>query len=312
MGRINLLHVSDLHIAKNPKLPALKETSYEDYIKRLWEHETLASYDPGILRALTKFIGKRQNELHAVIVTGDISTSGLDHDLRLASKVIEKFNNHRQTFILPGNHDRYQNMFDGINLVFKPGGKRFHYHFGKYWNDDVRENQELTDGNLTVCVISADFSLRRIGDSKVYVPGGFYAQGYVYRDILDELKEATDNVSAKFGSTTQVAVIWALHFPPVAFGIAAHSELVGANELIKAAKDKEILALISGHSHYKIKESKDELFFLGAGSATQVDGKGNHIQIITIDNDNGFLLISEEDFIYNQRQGRFVKYGQRF
>lgn len=322
MGRIHLLHISDLHISKTPYLQSLKEIPINEVAERIWDHEILASYDPGILRSLTKFVSKHHKNLQALIVTGDIATSGLTHDLQRALNVVNKFKEYLPVFLLPGNHDRYQDVTEGMQLMYKPGDKKFYVYFKNYWNDaflknfwddDVKKNLYLENDDLAVCVISADFSLRRTRNAELLgVKGGFYAQGFVYDDTLKRLEEATQKAFKDLAKKKNVAIIWALHFPSFAFGIPNHSKLINAKKLVDAARENKVLAVVSGHMHYKIKEHKDGVFFFGAGSACQVDGKGNHIQILTINNDDGILSIDEEDFIYNPNQSRFVKYGQRF
>jgi len=79
-----------------------------------------SSYNPGALDCLCNFIEDQESRLNAIIITGDLATTGLEPDLEKARAFLEgdpdvapEFDQtiahvKLPVFVLPGNHDRYQ------------------------------------------------------------------------------------------------------------------------------------------------------------------------------------------------------------
>jgi len=314
MARINLLHISDLHIAK---FPERKEFSPREFLspgnfKTTARQGTYAaSYSTGKLEAVVSLAHKVKDSLDAIVITGDIATTGLEHDLEKARIFIEgppnpedpRFSEDgiatisgvgvNKIILLPGNHDRYHELRDPSGLVslgYAPGNKKFHHVFRQHWQNDVKTTVVDNDG-LAVVVCAADFSLRRWRDAHLPQPANWYAQGRIYRESGDVLPELVSQTQASrddcLQRDLQVVIIWALHFPPAFPNGPSYMKLLGEEYLIAAAKECGVACILVGHTHKQVAYPLPNCYVLCAGSASQADVKdGNYCQIISIDNAN--------------------------
>jgi 3',5'-cyclic AMP phosphodiesterase CpdA len=259
-----------------------------------------------------------------VIITGDIATTGLTFDLEFALRFVEgvpDINNKRRSnnfptisgiqlpiFLLPGNHDRYKLLLGRFG--YAPGGKNFHRLFHKHWGSDVKVNS-LANDNFNVGIISADFSLRTARDSKLLLrPVNMYSQGKVYQDTLDDLVNATHSYINAHIEESEVAIIWALHFPPLAPNLPSYMELLDSANLISAANQTGVLFIISGHTHYpfELSSPRESFQMLGVGSATQFDSPvGNHCQVITVGNEGEERWFEVEHYLFDYSSAQFIR-----
>jgi len=315
MGKISLLHISDLHIAKTPNLTDLfqrtRQSPFSSVADVLWHHRLCASYGEKQLEALIKLITDEQHRLEAIAITGDIATTGFSFDLHPALEVVNGFDNIVPVFLLPGNHDRYKALLSrssGKPRGLAPGGTKFYDYFHSYWNNDV-EIKILETYDFALGIIAADFNLRDIWDAdfskSVF---GSIAQGKVYDDILDRLVYSTEQFFRRFSNEKTAAVVWAIHFPALApRRISPDSELIGSEKLIERAAENGVIAILSGHVHYGFPPLMDQnIAFLGAGTTTQF-GSDNHCQIISFENIDEDVLIAKEDYGFNPKLTKFVR-----
>jgi len=312
MAQINLLHISDLHIAQ---FPERKEFSPREFLspgnftRTAREGTYAASYSSGKLSAVVALAYKIKDSLDAIVITGDLATSGLEYDLKKALEFVEGPPDAEnpslsedgiatisgvgvgKIILLPGNHDRYhewRDAFDLVSLGYTPGNKKFHVVFQGHWQNDVRTTLIEKD-NLAVVICAADFSLRRRLDAHLPQPANWHAQGRVYtEDILPELVVQTQAARADcIQRNLEVVVIWALHFPPAFPNAASYMRLLDEEEVIAATNESQVACILAGHTHkqvaYPLRNSNSYVFC--AGSASQADVEdGNYCQMISIDN----------------------------
>ena len=161
--------------------------------------------------------------------------------------------------LLPGNHDR----FDG--WLKNAGGQHFDQIFQSYWPRDKRVNLsvlELEEEKLAI--IAADFTLahNKQADETSW---GYLGQGKVHRDVVKALRHKTLACRKEHGA---VAIIWAVHFPPLFTGILPQLRLLEEERLVTSAKRLGIKHLFCGHTHepreYKIDQTNVWVHCAGA------------------------------------------------
>lgn len=229
-----------------------------------------STFSPDVAQALLHDLHARFPDLDAVVVTGDIATTGDENDLRLAhdffagaippewnplgslpSLVGDPSN---VLVCLPGNHDRYKGRF----LI--PGSTNFERRFGELWDfgRDTAYTVDLDCPRVRVCALQqgdavlficmADFSLFDKAESVGF--GGWIGQGRVAQKTLDDLVQTTKIVTrhAKAAQRT-TAVLWAIHFPPEYPELQQGLELIDSGLLIQGARSCDVSAILAGHTH---------------------------------------------------------------
>lgn len=322
MGEVRLLHLSDLHFCRRPDNPDLVGLFRADPISafRVYafgEHiSRLASYRPQLADAVAEFIYTEYAALDAIIITGDLATTGRAVDLAIAARYIDepcanKWLTSRETpslnsrdlpaFLLPGNHDRYQD--DAGNS----GGTGFDNAFKAYWPGISRVSTfrfEMPD-HEQLAIVAADFSLRQNSDAGAPTALNRFGRGKVYGDTIAALVAETDSLYDR-GCT---AVMWATHFPPRPPGGSASLALMNEDALVTAASECGVRYLLAGHIHRK------EHYSVGAGnlevrcaaSSIAVSNDTNQIHVITVNVVNGAIAtFTCDDHIYDQRTQSFV------
>src|SRR4030042_1128727 len=218
MPILRILHLSDLHLAGN-----------RAFYERVATFTSLLSvYKPDALEAITEIIYAWRNELHAIIISGDIAITGTKKDLKHAMELFKTSANPHPTghwetpwlnydgeptfqifnkpiIIVPGNHDRYDNR------LALPG-ELFYRYFESYWTAGTGGIQLTLLPNSedpVLAIICSDFTL----DSILHAtqPMGHFCQGKVYDDRLKELVRLTETVAFSYPSC---AVVWMIHFAP--------------------------------------------------------------------------------------------------
>jgi 3',5'-cyclic AMP phosphodiesterase CpdA len=326
MPHVNLLHISDLHISKNPHLRQLQRQTPGNFYDAVRKGIYGASHGNGMLKALVELVYQKRSSLDGVVVTGDIATTGMDYDLEMALRFIEgrpDAHNVRASsgfptisgaglpvFLLPGNHDRYKLLLR--SLGYAPGNRKFHQMFKGHWQGDVQRNSIVKD-DFVVGVIAADFSLRKWQDAEGKGPdqvANSYAQGRVYPDILDELVDTTDAFRADHAAASNIFIIWAVHFPPVSTNSQSHMKLIDGEKLIEAANNREVGLILSGHTHDPFELSSPRMTFraLGTGSTTQFDSpEGNYCQIVSVESSANGCWVETEHYTFDRPSSRFVR-----
>ena len=324
MASVRILHASDLHIAAAPNIYSPVDRPTPGTIVRGLRNRTLASsYDPSILLHLAKFAYTQAStdKLDAVLLTGDISTTGSIEDLEKAREFIQdpvepglgwqnKFGEARlrdlkaPVWILPGNHDRYMTT----PIPFSPGGDSFDRIFNAEWQGPGKKYQPIKKAGLTVTVIAADFCLRTWLESDGMT--GWIGQGKVHADegdILDQLEDATGALEAD----ERQCVIWAVHFPPAYPRVPRNLELLNSELLIQRANRCGVKAVLAGHTHEALKYRRANMKFdvFCAGTASQAFApEGNHFRIIEISTDAlGNAIVQSDEYRFNKVSGGIIR-----
>jgi 3',5'-cyclic AMP phosphodiesterase CpdA len=324
MPRVNFLHISDLHISKNPHLRQLQRRTPGNFYDAVRQGTYAASHGNGKLKALTDLVHDKRSSLDAVVITGDIATTGLDYDLERALRFVEgppdahdaRVSSGFPTiggaglriFLLPGNHDRYKLLLRRFG--YAPGSRKFHQMFSNHWQGDVKTSS-IVKGDLAVGIIAADFSLRKWRDAEwPDVVVNSYAQGRVYSSILDELVDATDTFRTDNAGANVVFIIWAVHFPPLSTNTESYMKLIDGDQLIASANDCEVSLILSGHTHDPFELYSPRMTFraLGTGSATQFDSpEGNYCQIVSVESDGNDFWVEIEHYQFDRPSSKFVR-----
>lgn len=273
---------------------------FRDFIADITRKVSFAtSYNPLALDSLVNFILSQDN-LRAVMLSGDIATTGFEHDLRKAKEFLEGTDTPANplasdstlgnlsipVWILPGNHDRY--TYTGKEWFFSPGGTLFNQILNKHWAGRVKSYIPLRDTQeaLSVLILAADFNLQKSEDSTLPHRFNKLAQGKVYEEILEELEKETKEQKQKERNEFphhQLVVLWALHFPPFFPGLGTAKSLLKAEDLIDKAEDLKVNALLAGHTHEaEDYYALDRVRVLCAGTPTQHDSATKHCQIISV------------------------------
>ena len=288
---------------------ALKRTMEADFsfkdvaVQALKDFTIASSYNPGALDCLCNFVDDEDAFLDAILITGDLATTGFDCDLEKGRLFLEGTGFFEQTIaqaltekmLLPGNHDRY--VYTGKGFLFAPGGTRFDEVLQRHWSGPVKVYGPIRDEkDLSVVIVAADFSLRSKEDCTLpFLKLSRLAQGRVYRSILDELIEKTrvarhDERARGYTPVT----LWAIHFPPyftysntgrVAQTLDSLTKnLIDEDQLIAEAKKHFVDAILAGHTHEPQDYPAGEyaIRVLCAGTTTQDDVAEKQCQIIEV------------------------------
>lgn len=296
--------------------------------RRLKAREVTASHNPEVVKRLAAFAFRRRDSINAIVITGDIATTGSPEDLTSGYKLIADKPDHipylnvdgdgtlnlsddLPIVILPGNHDRYMPTTRKHSLI--PGGRHFHQVFSAWWTDDVHAHVvEL--GNSRLGLFAADFSLRSLKDASFPTFWNKWAQGKVYPDVLQRLEGITLQfmLDGKFAGKRSVPV-WAVHYPPnYDYGNKRRTtehRLNGEEDLVAAARRCEVPLILAGHSH-KHRYYPNGIvtpFTFCAGTSSQVGPAvpGNYCHIISFDIDDSDYQYSVKHFRFDPIAGDF-------
>src|SRR5712691_1472606 len=301
MATFRLIHISDLHFSERPNAinPFVRAGGLRWPDIALFRHFKNAvwpsSFSPPLATHLSVYLDSVQQEIDAVVATGDLATTGNEADLKVAkdhffrdsTEVVEslqswlRFSSRRDpelpVFLMPGNHDRFQ----GFRCL--PAGKSFEKVFGPSWDAGqgiVRYSSSsvkvvvLTKEreHLVVCLV--DFSLK----SKRHQTSGFgwLGQGKVYVNVLEELGKLTQRVKRQVAN---VYIVWAIHFPPQHPNERLELRLIDGKLIGPKAEACGAGLIICGHVHeeliYRIGASSG-VQVVCAGSATSVESGSEH------------------------------------
>jgi 3',5'-cyclic AMP phosphodiesterase CpdA len=373
MTSIRILHASDLHIAVPDQRRSFKD-SVKDAIFSLPRHSPKAtwkalrkmsiasSYEPRALKHLAEFIVHNakgvkpdvmqyteetaaqhslellKEKLDAIVITGDLATTGLDEDLKRVKLFLsEPYDSDvphkpidRRTIVatlsaldqtrtpvafLPGNHDRY--WFHWKVPTYMPGHPAFDLLLSNYSSQPVQTTPVTAEHNaLRVVILAADFTLSRFRDHEG--PFGWIAQGKVYEDanndILGDLVGKTLSEIETCPANVPLCILWAVHFPPDFKGQSGQHKLINGSRLLEEADRLHVNGILAGHTHYQRKyrnENSATCPVFCCGTTTQHEPKTsiknptpqryreNLFQILTISADEaGKIRIDSEDYYH--------------
>ncbi len=340
-------HISDLHIADSPSslhvisLITGGITSFSEILTGVGSLARivgqLSSYDDVAALKLCEFFEDMGDKVDALIVTGDLATTGSEGDLRAANKFLSSgglntrlkvagsnrlnaaaiANSVPFCFYVPGNHDRFQGN------RFKPGGKLLDSSATGFFKSNWTLNSGSVTKQLTknprfksvlinkqsesLGVILGDLSLPKTNH---FNPLAYLGKGLISEKLATEFQAET-LACKKFDTPSGVpcAIAWAIHFPPFwAQATAAkaskvdHLILEGENWLEKYALQSGVRHIFAGHRH----ESRRYLIGNGditvhvAKSATAFENRhdlGFYIHNISVSNGEISGVISD-NYVY--------------
>lgn len=364
MELIRILHASDLHIAKRADVVSGLDRISAGISRRMFGIRALkktaffSSYNPARLLAFAQFVyddyirshvNQQDAPIDAIVLTGDIATSGRDKDLKRALWFFEDqpdpliaakssrlggvyatlaamIDNRyligpvaMPLLLLPGNHDRLQ-PGPIVRFDYWPGGTNFDQILENYWDPNLNAQKwgpdvtalTVTKNTLSISIIAVDLNLKQSSHRtgrwyNRYAQGRVYQGAFNERDILGDLKQATRELRKK---NADGLIVWATHFPPGFPGISSTMQLIDEKDLIKAANDLDVFAILSGHTHipvrYRTPITQFDVFC--AGSATQFDAPlGNHFQILEIEGtDRKNATVRLVNYKYDEPHGAFI------
>lgn len=283
-------HASDLHLSRisdrlNPILAPTADTlakkslsAFRAILKnRSWHAGFYPStFNPDVAVELLRTLAKDFTSLDALVVTGDLATTGNDDDVAIArdyffGKIPPDWNPASfypsltdslpfPLVTLPGNHDRYE------TIALLPTSKAFERHFSDTWDfgrqhvygiDGVSDRVKLfalQKGTDALVVVLADLSLEsRSSGEGVW---GWIGQGLATAEIVGDLVKSTEFVREQASEGgVGAAFVWAVHFPPSFPNNGADLELLNSSELVGAAHDCGVHALLTGHTHRELEYS---------------------------------------------------------
>lgn len=323
MHTFRILHLSDLHLSKRPNevvfLHALLEGAPAD-CTTAW----LSAHHLRRLLGLSFFVQYYARKLDAILVTGDLATSGKEADLSRALQFLDSspiidsswFSPPSQNLsatlkredvpirLMPGNHDRYQTRFP-----FLPGNKTFDSVFKDYWKAGQGVQTQIilrgATNNDQLAVISADCTLASAFDATV--PLGHLGQGKAYRALINRLKEETELIRQ---SPEPTAVIWALHFAPKPPRSKVLLRLINDDDLLLSADSNDVQCILCGHLHdtmqYRHKAHLN-VWVGAAGTSCIAEDVPCEFSIYDIDVDNGGIIGNPRTEIYQWDGENFVQ-----
>lgn len=291
MAIFNIVQISDFHLCTEPDwLTPYDEGSILDRVaaaydtllgKRSTRGRVLplaypSSFDSDVAIGLLKHLRPKIDSLDAIIVSGDVATTGRVEDLEVAKDFLNGVlpptlllnpwvelegvkpsllaDPKKCVITLPGNHDRY----DGITA--RPGLRNFEKIFGSLWDMERQHAHQPpgTSNRIRVATIKKEDCLLILcfGDcslnSMQEAQGAFahFGQGIASDQVVKDLEKATRGAKERakdLGLTSCVA--WIIHFPPHFPEINPDLKLINEDSLVYMAEACGIDLLLSGHTH---------------------------------------------------------------
>jgi 3',5'-cyclic AMP phosphodiesterase CpdA len=270
-----------------------------------------ASYVPPIISGVAQFCFARSAVTDAIVITGDVATSGVDADLNVARNFVTaqaavgyvsdtRFPTLNASglpvYVMPGNHDRYADNvgtpncrnFDALLSAYMPN---FVSDIG-YWIDQKE--------NVQVAFVYADFTLQaRIDALDNFF--GIYGQGRVYQDVLESLNDKTRQLQTE---NKVSCVVWVMHFAPFECGYGLR--LINFNDVLSSATELGVKAILCGHTHDASRAVQSGHTVYCSGSAGCIDRENDaRIHVLNIDIGTE-CLISRENHVWHAGQHEFL------
>lgn len=262
------------------KLFSLAEEQYHSILRKI----LLNSSDSSILFRLTDWMVRNSDSYDLILITGDLADSGSENDMRLARAFVEGpvdlgvlANNattigtgqvptiaaiqNKPIVLLPGNHDHF--ISEKLRLQYPSQKTHWYQSIGARYGWELDPNSRISEyrfsigeGNLltsydenqeSFAIVCADFAVDSSMDRVPLDVVGFLSQGRVGQQDLSELVTRTKSAQEL------MPVFWACHFAPEPLKpgqpIPGMLNLIDSANLEQVAKDFEIPAVFSGHTH---------------------------------------------------------------
>lgn len=318
MSLVRLLHLSDLHLAKCTFFQRRGPDWVRDYRNlSVFFHPAEYFLCVSLVRQLATEFG----EFDAFVVTGDLADTGAREDLVVASVFLgleDQANISQQLpsepkiptlarslaplVLMPGNHDRYQ-----LTLSL-PGGHVFDEVFEMYWRGG-QGVQSFEAGEL-LRIVACDLSLSENDEQALM---RYLGRGKAYPDRIRLLQDETARIRDEH---PDVAVLWAIHFPPkfkFPDPVTEHfHRLVDDDLLVCAAQESSVSHILCGHTHIW------DFYPLNSGSSSHIQcagsalspvkvGQRNYLHVIEIEVEQAKITkFSQQGIVYDDERGRFV------
>jgi 3',5'-cyclic AMP phosphodiesterase CpdA len=328
MAVFYLAQISDLHLCIEPdwltpfeveSVTGKIAAAYDTLLGRRSSRGRLlpgiypSSFSADVAAGLLKHLIPKMRLLDALIISGDLATSGREDDLQVArayfeGRIPEEWNpwHYLETgapatllgipgqcvVTIPGNHDRYDGVFAA------PALRAFERHFGEDWDFGRAHASQIPmssnrvrlvflkkgDAALVVCML--DCSLNSTEETTRI--GGRWGQGRITDQLLKdaELVTRTARQHASSAGLTP-AIAWVAHFPPLHPDIDPDLELIDGESLVVAAEKCGVDMILSGHTHkplgYKARGQIRSIPVYCAGATTGISRDNvfayTHLQI---------------------------------
>lgn len=321
MADFRLLHISDLHLSRQPNRHNIQTSSQSKagFLRTLFKHPGSsfypATFDQDLAESVARFAYNRRNAIDTILITGDIATTGLKEDLKPAFRYVDDpavgtwlakgdfptlQGANRKICLIPGNHDRYESNSGNA------GGTNFDAIFSKYWpsTSPVQSTVFAKSGDTHLGIITVDFTLAKNADA-TKAPLAKLGQGRAYPNRIAQLEQATIQAKAKYKN---IAIIWAMHFPPEYSASSRSLQLCDGDKVTQAASRQEIPLILAGHQHEKLDYKVQGTQIICAGTSASLDrNKGNTLHELTFSLASGARLTWKcEDYAWDQDTCTFV------
>jgi 3',5'-cyclic AMP phosphodiesterase CpdA len=281
MAIFSLIHASDFHIGSRPDfINGYDIGSFRGWFKQAFSREisgslTPSTFWPDVASRFTHDMDQQTDDIDAIVLTGDIATTGSSSDINAAAgfirgKVPPNWVSSSRAFrpllsnalppiiLMPGNHDRY------TPPALTPQSLEFEKAFGKQWdlgqfpsngisNNRFAHSFALRKDGCALVLCTVDFSLPALSDSTSSF--GFLGQGIVKTQRrtpyanFSPLDELIDQTRWAQENEENCSVVWCVHFPPKFPGITNEMQLIDEHYLLAAAEELGIKLILSGHTH---------------------------------------------------------------
>jgi 3',5'-cyclic AMP phosphodiesterase CpdA len=234
-----LAHLSDLHMASQPRLAELVGKRGLGFIN--WQRKRKSIHRPEILDALTRDV-KAQTIDH-VAVTGDLVNFSLADEYARARAWLDRLGPAPDVTVIPGNHDVYVRGVEPSPAA--------------YWGDYMRGD----DGTDLFPVVRRRGNVALIALSSGVPTGPFMATGRLGRHQLARFAEALAATRGQFR-------IVLIHHPPICPPKRYMRRLTDAADLRRILAQHGAELLLHGHDHRRA------LLLLDGPSGTKIPAVG--------------------------------------
>jgi Calcineurin-like phosphoesterase len=271
-----------------------------------------SSYSDEISEIGAKFIYDFGGEFDLLVASGDIATIGTKRSIDAAREFVSSpyraayltskhaptlGGNKRRIFLLPGNHDRFKNLFGAT------GARYFDEAFKKYWPENRSVSSRVLGKNGdAVALVSGDFCLQSDDDAHGINRLG---RGKVYQGIVDEMVARTIELREKYPG---VVLIWVVHFPPVQV-TDTRLLLIDHHLLEGAASRAGVSFILAGHLHRnQVMQTQYGIPILAAGSFCSYEDDGsNWVHVINLEvSERRVQLCEKIDYIWDDAAQDFI------
>lgn len=317
MSDFLFLHISDLHLCEIANRinaltlmgdPPAHSLHYREDVKFYPTYPS--SFDRDLANAAAAFIDEVGSDYDAIILSGDLATTGLYRDLEvgeffLNAKEARPYN--PETFLrpigsfadkvlfLPGNHDRYKDSYG------QPWSFNLEIKIKNHWSPKKMDvNYRIFENNgHQIAIFLVDFSLRCSADAEAPIAINRYGRGKAYHDTMERL---TAEVAIVRNTYKNIKIAWATHYPA---GIKCQSYLsfIDEEHFISCAYKHNVSFILAGHLHRsEILCEPQQVPVLCAGTLCSIDQSPEsyaHSIEINVSQDSIWTL-QRHDFRWNK------------